>query len=455
MKVITVLTSIISLLCTSCSSFLRSEFQSPYPDSFIPGSAEIASPKSTFNRTLFDDSNLNQWLKIVLKRNNNLLIAELVLKSTKLQEERIKGDFLPDINASIQNSHSKLLSTSSDWTESTGASLGASYSLDLWGASSAQLEAAGWLNKASREDLNSIKQKLLLDATINYWHLGLINEQIKMSESTLAYASRALRLARSRYRAGKISGQDIINAQQSLLNLQVQLLSFKNEHQQLINERNTLAHLPTGAVLFEPKSLSPVQLPLMKKENLFISFRNRSDIKAKENLLRKALLDSDITRLKYYPMFNISSSLGTGSDKLLKFLENPVSSVGSSLAFPFIAWNQMEIDTKIAHNSYEQQVLEFNQNLLTSINEINNAVSLNMELFHEEKITRTQIEMDRELEHINEIRYRLGVTDIKPWLDAQEQLRQAELSLLVLNYKRRVNLADLNLKLGYEIPVVA
>ncbi|WP_336239634.1 TolC family protein [Enterobacter chuandaensis] len=453
MKVIAVLTTIISLLCTGCSSFLISEFQSPYPYTFIQSSTETVSPKSSLNWTLFDDSNLNYWLKIVLNRNNDLSIAELVLKRTKLQEERVRGNFFPDINTSIQNSHSKLMSTSSDWTESTGASFGGSYAIDLWGGSSAQREAAGWLSKASLEDLNTIKQKLLLNAAINYWHLGLINAEIKTSESTLVYASRALMLARSRYRAGKISGQDVINAQESISNIEIQLLSLKNEHQQLISDRNILAHLPTDAVLFEPKSISLVQMPLLKNENLVYSLRNRSDIKAKENLLRKALLDSDITRFNYYPVFNITGSLGTSSDRILRFLENPVSSVSSSLAFPFIAWNQMEIDTKIAHNSYEQQVLEFKQYLLNAMNEINNAISLNLEIFQEEKFTRTQIEMARELEHINEIRYHLGATDIKPWLDAQQQLRQAELSLLVLNYKKRVNLADLYLKLGYKIPV--
>ena len=76
-----------------------------------------------------------------------------------------------------------------------------------------------------------MRLSLLSTASINYWNLAYINQQIKMEIESVAYARYTLRMAEIRYKAGAASSQDKVEAELSLLAQNTHLL--QQEHLRL------------------------------------------------------------------------------------------------------------------------------------------------------------------------------------------------------------------------------
>lgn len=285
-------------------------------------------------------------------------------------------------------------------------------------------------------------------AAICYWHLGFINQQIKTGKESIAYARYTFRIAELRYRAGVLSSQDKLEAEQSLLSQSNHLLQLEQLRLQILNEQAELTGMPPGNVINEPVALSLTPLPKISSGIPADVLSRRPDVQAKEMQLRQALVNLDIARKQYYPQFNLTSSLGTSSNAMLEFLRNPIGSVGAALALPFLEWRQSSIDFKIARNDYGQRLLEFKQVQYKSMVEVDDVLSEYQQLNTEEKNQRTLLKLMRHLEKLYEVRYRQGQIVMKDWLNAQEQRRQVELALYENHYNQYLNLTKIYLAFG-------
>ncbi len=305
--------------------------------------------------------------------NNDLAVAVLRVYRARLEAERVGISTAPDVNASLNSGINRPLSESSAWSKTSGATLSTSYEVDLWGKLARQRDAAEWASQASEQDLQTARLTLLANAATNYWRIGFLNQQIGVSQASIAYAKQTLRLANARYRAGSISALDVVNAEQNVLTQESRLLTLQHERQQALNEQAVLLGVPSGQTTIAPARLPTAAMPQISTGIPANVLSRRPDLSAKELRLRAALANVDEKRLQYYPAFSLTGSLGASSSALLEFLRNPTGSLGAGLTLPFLQWRQMGVDIKIARNDYEQQVLEFRQALYKAMGDVNNA----------------------------------------------------------------------------------
>jgi outer membrane protein TolC len=106
------------------------------------------------------------------------------------------------------------------------------------------------------------------------------------------------------------------------------------------------------------------------------------------------------------------------------------------------------VEVKIARNDYEQRLLEFKQSLYKAMSSIEDELSLRNQLLAQEKRLHEGLELARESERLNEVRYRQGAVPVSFWLDAQEKRRQVELSLDENRFDQFQNLAKIYLEFG-------
>ena len=101
------------------------------------------------------------------------------------------------------------------------------------------------------QDLQAAPEPLA-DAATNYWRIGFFNQQISVSQASIAYAKTTLRLANARYQAGSISALDVVNAEQNLLAQERSLLALQHDRQQALNEQAVLLGAPSGQATIAP-----------------------------------------------------------------------------------------------------------------------------------------------------------------------------------------------------------
>ncbi|ECC5188118.1 efflux transporter outer membrane subunit [Salmonella enterica] len=450
MKILSSLTLCLTVaFSTGCANTLKSEYHAPavvYPANWYQD--DVAGDLAPFDWKAFNDPRLDSWLRQVTANNSDVAIAILRVYRARLDEERAGITSAPGLTGTLGVDGRKQPGGSSDWAKSSSASISTSYELDLWGKIARQQDVALWARQATEDDLRAARLTLLSEASNNYWRIGFVNQQIAVLQQSIDYAKETLRLADVRYRAGGASSLDVVDAQQSLLSQENRLTGLQHERLQVINQQAVLLGTAPGSPVVEPMALPEGAMPQVNANIPVSVLRHRPDISAKEWRVREALASVDIRRTEYYPAFSLTGSLGTSSNSLLTFLQNPAGSLGASLTLPFLEWRQRGVEVKIARNEYEQRLLEFKQSLYKVMSSIEDELSLRNQLLIQETRLREGLELARRSEQLNEIRYRQGAVRISFWLDAQEKRRQAGLLLDENRFNQLRNLAKIYLEFG-------
>ena len=147
-------------------------------------------------------------------------------------------------------------------------------------------------------------------------------------------------------------------------------------------------------------------------------------------------------------LLSLTGALGGSSSALGSVLANPVATLGAGLVLPFLNQTEMRTNAAIAQTDYERAVVQFRQTLYQALADVDNALSARRQ-YAEQAVQLEQSLADaRRAERLYEVRYRAGAVALKPWLDAQEKRRNAEIALAENRLNRLVNHATLYQALG-------
>lgn len=391
-------------------------------------------------------------LEQALRQNHDLKLSGLQMKLSTLQATLTGLSRWPDVslgaNASLSRPLTSTYGVSPSTSHSSGMSASLRYPLDIWGYQVAQREAANSDAQASESDWQAARLALSVSVTQAYWQLGYQNRVVINAQSDLDNAAETLRLANVRYQAGATARGDVIFAQQALANQQSAL---SQSQQQLTEARFAYAILmggPPETRYPEPHNLSEKPLPVADAGLPADLLARRPDLHAAELRVRSSLANLDATRLSFYPSLSLTGSLGTSSATLTDYLANPMGSLAATLALPFIQFNTARITNQSARINYEMAVINFKKRLYIALQETENTLSASQYLTEQAQYLRDIFRQSREAERLTLVRWQQGSTDIKPWLDAQQSRRQAELSLLQNTLARKNNAVQLYAVLG-------
>ncbi|MDN5369954.1 MAG: hypothetical protein PWP74_1262 [Shewanella sp.] len=434
---------------SGCGMFTHSDFQAPEVN--IPASWQQTSVNQQVSLDpwwqKFNNPELNQLITDVLNTNNDLALATLTLQKARLQAGLTRTDLWPQLSANGAANKSKPLD-GGDSSSSYQASLSVSYEVDLWGKVSADVDAASWNAMASAEDRESTAQSLVATTASLYWQIGYLKQRIALSQNSIAYAKQTLQLTQNQYAAGAVSKLNVLEAQR---NLAGQESSHSELLQQLTEAQNAMAilfnrppeqlplqiaKLPEGAV---PQIAAGIPADLLVR---------RPDVKAALYSLRAALASKDATFASYFPSLSLTGSVGDSSNELKELLRNPIGTLGAGLTLPFLQWQQMKINNKIADVDYQTAVVTYRKTLYQAFEDVDNAISARRQYAYQGEKLQLQYDAAAAAEKIYESQYRHGAIAIQNWLDAQETRRSAEESLLQNHYNLLTAQATLYQALG-------
>ena len=429
---------LVSSSLAGCSALVRTAYQPP--EVSIPNSFQQAknTPQSWSVDvyadqwwTLFQNAGLNQLVDRVLTQNSNLAIAGITLKQARLQADLAKNAELFRVNSSASAGHSVDLNAGQDQSKGLSLNAGVSYELDLFGKLNRQTEAARWEAAASAEDLQATAQSLIATTANLYWQLGYLHQHLDTAQQSLASSEKLLELVRAQYRAGAVSGLEVVQAQQAL---QSQKATLSQIQQRLIETRTALAvllHVPVQQLdLDEPKGLSQTRLPTIAAGLPANLLARRPDLRAAELRLRKALANKDATKASFYPSINLTGNVGSSSTSLTQLLQNPVLTLGTNLSLPFLQYNDMQRDLQISALDYEKSILNYRQTLYQAFADVENALSNREQTTQQLAYQQQNLTLAERTERLTAIRYKNGAVALKNLLDAQETSRNARIAVV-------------------------
>jgi outer membrane protein TolC len=221
--------------------------------------------------------------------------------------------------------------------------------------------------------------------------------------------------------------------------------------------RNALAALLDRQVYDGPElaSLPSATLPEVDAGVPSQLLARRPDLAAAELRLRGTLATADATRASYYPNIALTGALGTSSASLLRFLSNPVASLGAGLTQSVLNPGRIGLAAGVAQADVDIADATFRQTFYDALRDTDNALTARTQYLRQGEALQRNFDAAVDAELLYERQYRAGAITLRAWLDAQERRRTAQSSLSENRLNRLNAQVALYQALGGDVGVAA
>ena len=401
-----------------------------------------ASSNSTANFTLerdwwkgYNQPRLNELIGLALKNNIDLAKSAIAVNKALAQAGVLQADLVPSFNANLGAETGKNIKTGGSWNESYKSGVSLSYEIDLWRKLASSADAAMWEANATKYDLEAARLALVNSVAERYFEILYQNESVNLYKILLQNYKQLETVARAKFELGKEEElslkqikSSIFSAQNRILNAQKSIDAAERTLQNLLNERPGF-ELNSGGDLSE---VSPQGVNL--NVPLYV-IGARPDLQAAIARIKEALLNVHSSEKSFYPSVTLGAGLSGGGNSAsdafsLKFLNGNVA-----INLPFLNYSKLKSRLKISELTFETMKLNYAQTLTTALNEIDASYK---NLQKDEAVLRNINENLRNLSSISDIyklKYELGKTELKNYLEAQNSLLEGRVGMLAQKYK--------------------
>lgn len=401
-----------------------------------------ASSNSTANFTLerdwwkgYNQPRLNELIELALKNNIDLAKSAIAVNKALAQAGVLQADLVPSFNANLGAETGKNIKTGGSWNESYKSGVSLSYEIDLWRKLASSADAAMWEANATKYDLEAARLALVNSVAERYFEILYQNESVNLYKILLQNYKQLETVARAKFELGKEEElslkqikSSILSAQNRILNAQKSIDAAERTLQNLLNER-------PGFELNSDGDLSEVSPQGVNLNVPLYVIGARPDLQAAIARIKEALLNVHSSEKSFYPSVTLGAGLSGGGNSAsdafsLKFLNGNVA-----INLPFLNYSKLKSRLKISELTFETMKLNYAQTLTTALNEIDASYK---NLQKDEAVLRNINENLRNLSSISDIyklKYELGKTELKNYLEAQNSLLEGRVGVLAQKYK--------------------
>ena len=362
--------------------------------------------------------------------NPDLAIAAERVRQAEAQVRTADASLFPALNLGMGSSRRETRPDGGEWTatDSSSASLSASYELDLWGRNAAGRDAAAAGLRASRFDRETVRLTLVAGVANGYFQLLALRGRLAIARENLAIAERVFKVVDSRVRNGAASKLDLARQQAAVLTQQAGLLPLEVQERQLLFALAILlGRMPQG---FDTAawSLADLAVPRIAAGLPAQLLLRRPDLASAEAQLIAANANLAAARAALLPSISLTGSAGLASNVLLNFLSAPTATLalGAALLQPIFDGGRLGAQVDIAESRQRELVESYRGAVHAALADVEAALAATGRLAALEALQAQVVEQARTALRLAEIRYREGADDLLSLLDAQRTLFQAE-----------------------------
>lgn len=384
----------------------------------------------------YGDEQLNNLIELGLKNNSDLAKAAININKALYQAKIIGSDLVPEFSGNLGSSASKNIESGGNSNIDHSGSFNISYEVDLWQRLRDMKDAQEWEYKATIEDYEKTKLTLINSIIDSYFSIIYLENYIEINKNMSKNYSDIEKIVDNKLRYGTVDILDKKQAEREVIRSNNTLISYekdKKEQESLL--RNLLNLKPDDELKIEYRDI-------LKVKNLGVNLdvplnivASRPDIKAYEYRLKNAFKDAVASEKQLYPNITISSALSSSSDKFNNTLKTPVALGSVSINLPFLNWNEIKWNIKISRAEYEEAKLNFQQGIVTALNEID----YNYFLYVKEQENYINLkninEYDNEIAINYERKYENGKVELREWLLSLNDEASSRLNIINSKYQ--------------------
>jgi NodT family efflux transporter outer membrane factor (OMF) lipoprotein len=404
--------------------------------------AEAVAPGWLFS---FADVRLETLVIEALAHNADLRLAAARVEQAAAQVRLAGGQIYPAVDA-LARAGGKL---SGDNSGLEGWLVSASWELDLWGRVRYQARASENQYAAMQGDFAYARQSLVALVVKSWFLASEARLQRDLAAEMTASAERTLALADSRRKVGAGSDLEVLQASANLQSFRDSARQLELGYQQalraleLLLGRYPAADIEVAAQLVSVPPPAPSGLPSALLER-------RPDVRAAERRIAAAFDLAQEAQAARLPRLALTAGASRISSELfvLQDRPNPVWSIGANLTAPLFHGGALKAQVQVRTAEQKAAVAAYAQVALQVFNEVENALASEFALRERVPILEQAVQDNQKALDLEEVRYRVGSSDLRAVTQQQLALYAARTTLLRVRSEQLVQRVNLHLALG-------
>ncbi|MDY0233842.1 MAG: TolC family protein [Sulfurimonas sp.] len=423
MKIIITTFTTILLIFNGCSTIepdLNLDINISKSYSMTNESSKVLADKWWKN---FGSNELNILVERALKNNPDILISYEKIEQAKIALASAGADYMPSVDFNTNTSANTIKKNSASKTnsQSTSASIGISYEIDVWDKVGANIRASKALTDMSVYDYEAVRLSLISSVVESYIMVLSAKEKLSVAKQHLNIMKDILKILERKRSLGVLDDLEIISQRAVILLQKNSVNNYRNKYQNAKYALDLLIAEPIDSYEMPLENIYELSLAEVSVGLASELLLRRPDIASKKAAVasNKALIQvADATR---YPSFSLNASGGLASDNLLN-LSSPTSSLGIGLVIQYNIFDRGRLKNKvlIEESKAKAALQSYRKVVLQAFSEVEVALNNLYYAKEEGKITEALLEEYLLKMNLVDKRYKYGADDFETFLEAQK-----------------------------------
>jgi len=418
----------------------------PVPNSFrAPGGAPSSDPASLADLKWFEvfkDERLQELERTALAQNYDLRDAAVRVEEARANLGITRSNQFPNAGAGADISTIRISRDGStplpaSFVPSQNRTFGEatlsllSYELDFWGRLRRATEAARANLLGAEENRKAVMTTLVSDVATAYFSLRELDDELVISQRTLATRQESLELIRNRQSGGVATLLELRQGEQLVYTATETIPTLQQQIEQTENQISLLLGRNPGEVL-RGRGLTEQEMPPDVPPGLPSALlERRPDIRAAEQNLIAANAEIGVAKAAYFPQITLSGFLGGQGTQLSSLFSGPsaVWNFTPQVTQPIFTAGRLKSNVLLTQAQRDSALIQYEKAIQTAFTEVSNA------LIAHQRVRESRVQQEllvaalQDRTRLAYVRYRGGVDTLLNALDSDRDLFQAELTL--------------------------
>lgn len=384
----------------------------------------------------YNNDELNYLTSFALKNNPDMLKAAVKIQKQLANLNLSESDLFPTLTGSLGASSKKKLNDGKKSTQTFSGELALNYEIDLYGKIADARDAQEFELNATVADAESARLSVVNSVVDLYFNLLYLRDTIELTQKNIDTYSSLLDIASARFNTGKADKLEITQARQSLIAEQTALLNAQTQYKEMEQSlRNVLNLKPSDGFVLGKASIlkQPLLTPHLSVPVSVLA--NRPDLTAAQYRLKKAFKNMKVSEKSWYPTISLNGAIGSSSGRAKSTFDFPYLLGGVSVNLPFLDWNSVKNNVKIAKADYDIALIDFKDALAQALNEVAYYSFAYGKTEHIYANVEKTVENNRQITAYYRARHQAGKASFKDVLQAVADENAAQKNLLAQKYQ--------------------
>lgn len=386
----------------------------------------------------FQDPVLDSLISVAVKQNYSVLTAIDRINMAKANLRMERGNFFPTIGLNAGWTRQQSSGNTSDLPQSTqhyyDASLNMSWELDLFGSIRNRVKAQKENFAASKEEYTGTMISLCAQVASAYINLRELQQELAVVQKNCASQEAVLKITEVRYNTGLVSKLDVVQAKSVFFSTKASIPQIESGINQYITTLAIL--LGTYPQEVRPALTAPGTLPdYMEPIGVGLPadlLLRRPDIRSAERSVNAQAALVGASKSDWLPQVFLKGSVGYAAKDLkdLTHHKSMTYEIAPALSWTLFKGTQLVNATKLAKAQLDEAINQFNQTVLTAVQETDNAMNAYRNSIKQIVALREVRNQGQETLTLSLELYKQGLTPFQNVLDAQRSLLSYENQLV-------------------------